>query len=62
MPNDNKLTITPAIITPIAINPNARQNGILKTTPAKAPVQAPVKGRGIATKEIKAKSPHLINL
>ena len=62
MPNVIKLTIIPAIITPAAIKLKARQNGMPKITAAKAPVQAPVKGSGTATKGSKAKSPQRVNL
>ena len=56
IPNVIAVTIIPAIKTPKAIKGKARLMGMPNTKAAKAPVQAPVKGKGIATKIIKAKS------
>jgi len=55
-PAVTKLTITPAINTPKIISKKAFLIGTPKTKAAKAPVQAPVKGKGMATNKIKASS------
>lgn len=58
----NPKTIIPDIATPVAINGNAFLKGTANKKAATAPVQAPVKGKGIATKLIKAISPYLVIL
>jgi len=56
IPLVKQTTITPAIKTPKTIKGRARLIGTPKTKAAKDPVQAPVKGKGIATRITKAKS------
>lgn len=56
MPNVNKLTNTPAIRTPKNIKGKAILKGILKRKAQIEPVQAPVKGKGMATKITKNSS------
>ncbi len=62
MPKVSKLTIIPAIRTPIKID----QIDLLKDSPkiqaASAPVQAPVLGRGMATNIISPNTPYLFIL
>lgn len=53
------VTNIPAIITPALINSKARLKGIPNKYATNAPLQAPVIGKGIATKTIKAIAPHL---
>ena len=50
------LTATPAIITPRRISGNALRSGIPKTNATRVAVHAPVKGKGTATNNTKAKS------
>ncbi len=60
MPKLSKVTITPAIITPTRINGKAFLKGTPKTKAATEPVQAPVTGKGIATKVMSAKAPKIL--
>ena len=55
------VTINAAIETPRAIRENARFGLMPNTYEAKAPVQAPVNGKGMATITTRAKSCHLAN-
>jgi len=55
------VTITPAISIPKTIRGNAFLIGTPKTKATKEPVQAPVKGNGIATKATKANSFQRLN-
>lgn len=54
--------MAPAIKIPKVIKGNAFPKGIPKTKAASAPVQPPVKGKGMATNVTNAKAPHLSNL
>ena len=55
------VTIVPEMNKPKAIVGMATRGGILKAQAATAPVQAPVRGRGIPTKTIKARDRYLEN-
>ena len=59
IPKVTKVTMMPATITPAPIEIRARFRGMPKTKAIKAPVQAPVPGKGMATKIAKAKSPKI---
>ena len=58
----NNVTNKPAMSIPIKIKGRAVLKGILKINAQIEPVQAPVKGRGIATKITKASSFQFLNL
>lgn len=58
MPKVVNVTMTPAIMTPQAMDMKALLKGIPKTNAHKEAVQAPVNGAGMATKSVKAKSLH----
>jgi hypothetical protein len=62
IPNDRMVTITPAPTTPNDTRGRAFLKGMPKRKAHKEPVQAPVKGRGMATKITKAKSLHFSNV
>ena len=61
IPKLAKVTITPEIIIPLTIIGKAYQNLIPKTNAAIEPVQAPVIGSGIATKNNKNNAPYFSN-
>ncbi len=61
-PCQSRVTITPAMPTPTAINPNALRRSTPKTNAARAPLHAPVMGNGMATKVMRARSRHRSNL
>ena len=54
----NPKTIIPAIATPKAIKGKAFKKGMLNKKAIKAPVHAPVSGKGIATKVARARAPY----
>jgi hypothetical protein len=58
IPFTTKLTIIPAIKTPISIAKNERLMRNSNKLAATVPVQAPVTGRGIATKRTSPQKPH----
>ena len=57
----SKVTIVPAITIPTAISRMAFRAGIPKTHDAREPVQAPVIGNGIATRNTRKTGPYLAN-
>ena len=62
MPKSAKVTIIPAKTMPNKIKIEARNFGIQKRNAAKAPVQAPVIGKGIPTNITKASEPRVTYL
>src|SRR3989344_5377664 len=61
IPSVSTLTTAAAIITPSRISGNALRKGIPKTNAIRVAVHAPVKGKGTATNNTKAKSLNISN-